>query len=268
MLLLGFGIIAVITMAASGENSPPMVQVHSPTEGDALGLVVTVSGNATDPDGFNFESYVEARWNDWEWFRLPTTPANESMAIVFGEQVNLDFHAPGPHLLCVRAFDGELHGPVFKVNVTVRDLADLVILPDLITLDPADGMEGDAAHFNVVVLNQGGEDVVDVEVVLRSDGTVIGKRTVDLIGADSQSTTSFDIILEEGIIDITASVSSLRPVLEKSLENNEAQRTFDIPGEPAFDWWEVLPLIGIAILVLVVVLVAIVAYAAIINKKD
>ena len=46
-----------IGMTAAGENTPPTVVIHTPEEGAALGLTVTVSGNATDAEGFNLALY-------------------------------------------------------------------------------------------------------------------------------------------------------------------------------------------------------------------
>ncbi len=136
----------VIGMTATGENTPPTVEINTPGEGAVLGLTVTVSGNATDAEGFNIFSYVEARWNDWEWFNLPATPANVNRSIIFGEMVNLDWHTPGEHVLQVRAFDGELFSGVAQVTVTVRDLADIVVLPSDITLDPEEKNDLSAEH--------------------------------------------------------------------------------------------------------------------------
>ena len=260
----------VIGMTATGENTPPTVEIRTPEEGAALGLTVTVSGNATDAEGFNISSYVEARWNDWEWFNLPATPANRNRSIIFGEMINLDFHSPGEHVLQVRAFDGELFSGVAQVTVTVRDLADIVVLPSDITLDPEDARDGEAAKYQVVVRNQGGEEVVEVEVILRMNGSEIGRRVMGRIGPNSQATTVFDLDLVRGNFSIVASAFSLQPVEEKSVTNNQAERFFEIPAakDGASDWGTILFTIGVGILLIVVLLGVFVLYAVIVSRKD
>jgi len=264
MLLSVIALLVCVT--AAGENTPPRVAVDTPEEGASLALIVTVSGKATDTEGFNIDSYVEARWNDWEWFRLPNTPADGNRSIVFGEMVNLDFHAPGDHLLQVRAFDGELYSGVAKVNVTVRDLVDIVILPTDITRDPDSEKEEEEVTFFVVVHNQGGEDVAEVEVVLSMNGTVLGRHVVDMIGAGSQTTIEFPAVVRPGVASIHASAFSLQPVEEKSLVNNEAQRTFTFSEpEPEGYAWSSLAAGG---LVLVLILAVVVYLAVVVSRKD
>ena len=82
-------IVIVLGMSAAGENTPPTVEIKIPKEGASLGMTVTVSGKARDAEGFNIASSVEARWNDWEWFPLPVTPADGNASMVFGEMVYL-----------------------------------------------------------------------------------------------------------------------------------------------------------------------------------
>lgn len=262
--------IAVIGMTVAGENTPPTVVMHTPGEGADLGLTVIVSGNATDGEGFNISAYVEARWNDWEWFLLPATPADEGRSIIFGEMVNLNWHSPGEHLLQVRAFDGELYSEVAQVTVTVRDLADIVVMPSDITLDPEDARAGDGAKFSVVVRNQGGESVTGVEVVLRMNGSELGRRVIDSIDPHSQAVTVFDVNLERGNFSIVASAFSLQPVEEKSVANNRAERFFKIPAprDVEDDRSTLLFTFGIALLIIVVLLGVFVLYSVVVSRKD
>ena len=67
-------LILVIGTHVGAENTPPQVTIETPSEGAELGMAVVVSGTATDEEGFNTSSYVEMRWNDWEWFVLPSNP--------------------------------------------------------------------------------------------------------------------------------------------------------------------------------------------------
>jgi hypothetical protein len=270
LLLLFVVATALLCTGATGENTPPSVQLLTPHEGDSLALSVTVSGKATDVEGFNISSYVEARWNDWEWFDLPITPADGGLSIVFGEMVNLDFHAPGDHTLHVRACDGELFSETVSVEVTVRDLPDLVILPSDITMDPRDVREGERTAVSVVVRNQGGEDVPDVEVTLMSDGVELDSLILDAVLAGSEAFASFEVGPEEGNVTFRASAYSLQPVDERSEANNEAQRSFTVgpPVAEGDDWDRGMLVTGMAVLAVAVVLVALYAYAVVTSRKD
>lgn len=269
LLLVLLGAV-VIGISALGENTPPTVVIHTPEEGTDLGLTVTVSGNATDADGFNISAYVEARWNDWEWFLLPATPANENRSIIFGEMVNLDWHTPGEHILQVRAFDGELFSEIAQVTVTVRDLADIVILPMDITMDPEDARAGEEAMYKVVVRNQGGEEAIEVEVVLRMNGSELGREVFIRIEPYSQVSAEFVVDLEQGNFSIAASAFSLQPVEEKSVANNHAERFFKIPAskDGKRDGGDILFLIGMVIMLIVVLLGVAMLFGVVASRKD
>ncbi len=217
-----------VAMASWGENTPPQVEVGTPSEDAVIAQMVTVSGVANDEEGFNVSAYVEARWNDWEWFRLPINPGQDGHILYFGEIVNLDWHAPGSHQLHVRAFDGELYSDIVTVNVTVRDLPDLVILPTDITLDPEDTFAGQSSRIVVLVRNQGGEDIEEVEVVVRIGEEEVGTLVIPLIGAYNEEVARFKHTFGKGNVTVRASVLSLLQTMEKSTANNQADRTFTI----------------------------------------
>ena len=256
-------------LSAAGENTAPSVEVQTPVEGAALGLTVTVSGKATDAEGFNFDSYVEARWNDWEWFLLPNTPGDGGLSITFGEMVNLDWHAPGEHLLQVRAFDGELHSEVEEVRVTVRDLPDLVILPASLNL--FDYIEGDEhARFQIVVENQGGEDIPDVQVTLFLDGVEKDRFVIGLIEGGSEETILLRTDVEAGTFNVSVSALSLQTTEEKSLENNGVDRTLTF-AEPEMGKWDVgwgLLGVGFALAVILIWLGIFIGYRSVVARKD
>lgn len=218
-----------MAMASWGENTPPQVAIGTPSDDAVIAQMVTVSGVANDEEGFNVSSYVEARWNDWEWFRLPINPGQDGHILYFGEIVNLDLHAPGPHQIRVRAFDGELYSDIVTVNVTVRDLPDLVILPTDITLDPEDTHSGQSSKIVVMVRNQGGEDIEEVEVVVKIGGEEVGTLVIPLIGAYSEQVARFKHTFGKGNVTVHASTRSLLQTMEKSMANNQADRTFVIP---------------------------------------
>ena len=270
LLFLALLTVTLIGCASSAENTPPTVVIDTPEEGASLALAVTVSGKAMDTEGFNIDSYVEALWNDWEWFTLPNTPTGGNSTIVFGELVNLDWHAPGEHLLQVRAFDGELYSEIAQVNVTVRDLADLVILPVDITLDTHDVVAGDKADFRVVVGNHGGENVLGVEVVLKMNGTEVGRRVVAEITGYNIAILFFDVKVEEGNLSMVASAYSYQTIEEKSMVNNQAEHFFTIPaaGEDARDWGSMLFFIGAVILMVVFTIAIILLYYVVVSRKD
>ncbi|NOQ53718.1 MAG: hypothetical protein GQ558_03830 [Thermoplasmata archaeon] len=217
-----------VGMASWGENTPPQVAVGTPSEDAVIAQMVTVSGVANDEEGFNVSSYVEARWNDWEWFRLPINPGQDGHILYFGEIVNLNWHSPGPHNISVRAFDGELYSEIVVVNVTVRDLPDLVILPTDITLDPEDTFAGQSSRIVVLVRNQGGEDIEEVEVVVRIGDEEVGTLVIPLIGAYNEEIARFKHTFGKGNVTVHASALSLLQTTEKSMANNQADRTFTI----------------------------------------
>jgi len=226
-MVLVIALFAIAT-ASSGENSPPQITVGTPSEDAVMALMVTVSGVANDEEGFNVSSYVEAKWNDWEWFRLPINPGQDGQILYFGEIVNLDLHAPGSHQLHVRAYDGELYSETVTVNVTVRDLSDIVILPSDINLDPEDAIAGQSSKIVVLVRNQGGEDIEDVEVVVKIGEEEVGTLTIPLIGAYNEEVAQFKHTFGHGNVTVHASARSLLQTMEKSMTNNQAARTFTI----------------------------------------
>ena len=270
LLLLALLTVTLIGCAASAENTPPTVVIETPEEAANLALTVTISGKATDTEGFNIDSYVEALWNDWEWFTLPNTPTGGNSTMFFGELVNLDWHAPGDHTLYVRAFDGELYSEVAQVNVTVRDLADLVILPADINLATHDVVAGDKAEFRVVVGNHGGERVLDVEVVLKMNGTEVGRRFLAVLAGYNMAILFFDVEVEEGNYSMVASAYSRQTIEEKSMVNNQAERFFSIPAadEDAWDWGSMLFFIGAVILMVVFSIAIILLYYVVVSRKD
>jgi hypothetical protein len=260
--------VVATAMTVAADNSQPEVTVTTPVDGARLGLTVTVSGKATDAEGFNFDSYVQARWNDWEWFLLPNTPSDGNGSIVFGEMVNLDFHPPGEHLLQVRAFDGEHYSEVAEVSVTVRDLPDLVILPTDITVP--DHAAGDGTvDFHVAIENQGGEDVPDVEVILLLDGVERKRVVLGLVAADSRETLVLRVDVEPGRANVTVSAHSLQTVEERSLVNNEAGLSFTFE-EPEDEWsigWGALGVM-FAIAVVLIWLGMFLGYRSVVTRKD
>jgi hypothetical protein len=223
--------LAVATMLVAGENTPPEITLETPQEEALLGLTVTVSGTATDAEGFNISSYVEMRWNTWEWFPLPSNPAQNGTALYFGETIDLQWHSPGEHYLQVRAFDGELYSEEINITVVRRDLADLVIMPQDITIDPEDPVPGDEVEVTVKVQNQGGEQVEDVTVVLYEGSIEVDRKVIKLLKAKSTRRVQFDMEVDEGNLSLRASAIPEGQVQEPSMDNNFAERTFHISGE-------------------------------------
>lgn len=262
--------IGMIATSAVGENTPPLVVVDTPQEGANLALMVTISGTASDTEGFNTSSYVEARWNDWEWFRLPSNAGQEGHILHYGEIVNLDWHTPGAHQVHVRAFDGELHSGIVTVNVTVRDLPDIVILPTDITLEPEHARAAEDTRIWVQVRNQGGEEVEEVEVVVTAGGDVVGTKVISSIGPYSEGSVSLEWTFGEGNVTIVATARSLKPIQEKSTANNQADRTIKIREEATSDVsWQAFALVmGALGLFFILVLVAMAVRPADGSRKD
>lgn len=229
LLLIGLTMFIIAAgTAAAAENTPPSVEIDMPVEGAQLGLTVAISGEATDTEGFNVSSTVEARWNDWEWFELPSTPAGAGKKLSYGEDVQLLWHAPREHVLTVRAFDGELYSEEVSITVTVRDLPDLVILPTDIAFTEDEVKGGEDADVQVTVRNEGGEDLEDVVVVLRLEDRQVGKTTVGSIPAHGTAVVEFTVAVEVGNMTLLATANVKGQVQERSQANNDAQQTFQI----------------------------------------
>jgi hypothetical protein len=230
VLLLSFlGAVLLATGVVLVEgNTPPEVVLDTPSDGARLSATVLVTGTASDAEGFNVSSLVEMRWNDWEWFAIASTPAGGGLALYFGESVDLSWHSPGEHSLCIRAYDGDLHSEVVNLSVTVRDLPDIVILPNGIRLDPVDAGAGDEADIVVTVENKGGEDVPDVEVVLRSNDREVGRNVIVLLPAGGSVDVTFSMGLEVGNMTVLATANAKGQVQERSAVNNDAEQTFAI----------------------------------------
>jgi hypothetical protein len=222
-------ILIAIGALVEGQNTPPEIELETPAEGTQMAMLVTVSGTATDAEGFNISSKVEVRWNTWEWFEVPSTPAQGGFALYYGQTVDLQWHAPGEHNLLVRAFDGELYSETVNITVVKRDLPDLVILPMDIMLNPDDGRDGSTVDVVITVHNHGGEDIEDVEVTLFIGDREIGRDVIDTLKATSSEDVSFLIDLEAGNLTIRANANALGQVQETSQANNFAERSFNIP---------------------------------------
>jgi hypothetical protein len=235
----------LIATSAGAENAPPTVEIETPTEGTLLGLSVQVTGNAWDADGFNIDSVVELRWNDWEWFEAPSNPGGDGNLLYFGELIDLAWHTPGEHVLHARAFDGELYSAVVNVTVMVRDLADLVVLPTDISLEPEAPRDGDDVTFRIEVRNQGGEPVPEAAVELLIDGEVVDVIGVSSIeGGGTQVTTGHwegkagDHVLKV-VLDPEGELE------EHSTLNNFATISFTVEeAEPAISGWTMVAVGG------------------------
>jgi hypothetical protein len=222
-------------VVGAAEDTPPTIEMTYPTTGAVLGASLQVRGVAHDAEGFNMSSYVVLWWDDWgEMFKASSTPADNGFALAYGEIIDLTKFQPGPHNLYARAFDGLLWSVELNVSVTLRDLADLVVFPPDISLDPRDVEGGQRAHVVVVVHNTGGEDATDVVVRALRNGTLIGERTVPRVGARGNVTVRIPWEAQEGEVYVTVTVEGPAGLQERSTQNNDATEAFDVPEESAF----------------------------------
>ena len=226
----------VVALAAgAAEDTPPTIELTFPAQGAVLGASLQVRGVAHDAEGFNMSSYVVLWWDDWgEMFKASSTPADNGFALSFGEIIDLTRFQPGPHNLHAQAFDGLLWSSELNVSVTFRDLADLVVFPPDITLDPRDVEDGQRARVVVVVHNTGGEDATDVLVRALRNGTLIGETTVPRVGARGNATVRIPWVAQAGEVYITVTVDGPSGLQERSTQNNDATEAFNVPEESAF----------------------------------
>jgi len=227
--------LSVLAIAASAaEDTPPTIELTFPTQGAVLGASLQVRGVAHDAEGFNVSSYVVLWWDDWgEMFKASSTPA-DNWTLSYGEIIDLTKFRPGPHDLHAQAYDGLLWSVELNVSVTIRDLADLVVFPPDITLDPRDVEDGQRARVVVVVHNTGGEDAANVTVRALRNGTLIGETTVPLIGARANATVRIPWEAQAGEVYITVTVEGPAGMLERSTLNNDATEAFKVPEASTF----------------------------------
>ncbi len=241
LLLITF----LITVTTGAENAPPTVEIETPAEGTHLGLSVQVTGSAWDDDGFNVDSFVELRWNDWEWFEVPSNPGGDGNLLFFGELIDLTWHTPGKHVLHARAFDGELYSTVVNVTVAVRDLADLVVLPTDISLEPGSPRDGEEVTFRIVVRNQGGESIQEAAVQFIVDGEVVDVAGVSDIDGGATKVANGRWTGKAGDHVLKVVLDPEAELDERSTANNFATIDFTVEeGEPAISGWTVVAIGG------------------------
>lgn len=238
MLVIGLACasLAVMALAAgAADDTPPTIELTYPTPGAVLGASLQVRGVAHDAEGFNMSSYVVLWWDDWgEMFKVSSTPADDGFALAYGEIIDLTQFQPGPHHLHARAFDGLLWSVELNVSVTLRDLADLVVFPSDITLDPKGVEDGERAHVVVVVHNTGGEDATDVVVSALRNGTLIGETVLDRVGARGNATARIPWEAQAGDVYITVTVEGPPGLQERSTRNNDATGRFNVKEGRSF----------------------------------
>jgi subtilisin family serine protease len=108
--IFGYGRVdAMAALNATAQASPPVCRILSHRSGDAVGLPVTISGEAWDLNGP--VEYVEVRVDGGPWERA-SGAAPWSFSLVAD--------APGTVTVACRAYDGSAFSPENVVELTVR----------------------------------------------------------------------------------------------------------------------------------------------------
>lgn len=93
-------------------NQPPIVEIYYPLEGDTISGTVTISGNASDPDGNETLIRVEVRIDPRSWENATGTTS-----------WNYDWDTTtvpnGQHILYARSDDGKDYSEEISITVTV-----------------------------------------------------------------------------------------------------------------------------------------------------
>ncbi len=100
---------------AKPENDPPSVEITYPEEGQTVNGVITISGNAEDPDGIL--EYVQIKIDDNSW-------ENASGTVIWTYECNTWQYSDGNHKIYARSFDGEYYSEEYIVNVTIENGID------------------------------------------------------------------------------------------------------------------------------------------------
>ncbi len=115
-------------------------------------------------------------------------------------------------------------------TLTILDLPDLAVSPGAISFTPETPGPEEAVLVEAVVQNLGGQDAVDVRIAAREEGALLFETTLPLLEAHSETTLSFtrDAAGKSGFHVITVHVDPLETILERSRDNNTAERGFGV----------------------------------------
>ena len=95
-------------------NQPPIVEIYYPLEGDTISGTITISGNASDPDGNETLVRVEIRIDSGNW-------KNTTGTISWSYGWNTKKTSNGNHTIEVRAWDGINYSSIDSIVLNVQN---------------------------------------------------------------------------------------------------------------------------------------------------
>jgi len=115
-------------------------------------------------------------------------------------------------------------------EVKILSLPDLAISTNSIALNPSAPKEGDALAITVTVQNSGGQDAINVPVLVKEGANQISVQVIPLIAGHGQANISipFETSGRSGTHEIQVAVDAENVISELSDDNNIATKTFSI----------------------------------------
>ncbi len=207
-------------------NRPPVCSITTPTAGATVEGVVSVMGNASDPDGNGTLVSVEVRivrvggtydsgWN--------TAIGIAPWDYLFDTSAVLN----GQYQIQARSSDGESFSETASLLVTVDNPVqlwpDLYIASGNITLSPTHIEAGDVVTITADVRNIGNVNATNVEVkFLRGTSQIGGIETIGLVAPGESRSTEVQWQALEGDHTISVEIDPANTIDELNEENNDA----------------------------------------------
>ncbi len=159
-------------------NFPPLVNITSPSEGAVVKDIITIRGNATDPDDNDTLLVVEVRISG-------DVCGTGWMETTGGDNWSLEFNTSelmnGEFVVDARSYDGSAYSGLAAVTVTVDN--EVQLWPDLaiegnITFSPSNLQMMQPTIVRVEVTNLGNVSAHDVQVKFTRSNVQMGEMEV------------------------------------------------------------------------------------------
>ncbi len=142
-------------------NTPPEIEILSPSDGSIVSGVVTIQGKAWDVDGNETIQKVEIKIDNGEWKEASGT-------ISWSYSWDTTKVANGLHKIETRCYDGVDYSSIVSINITVNNVANT---PPVVSIDyPSNGstVSGEIIIKGKAWDKDGNESIAKVEI--RIDG--------------------------------------------------------------------------------------------------
>ncbi|MCG2825437.1 MAG: PKD domain-containing protein [Thermoplasmatales archaeon] len=210
-------------------NQPPTVTITYPTEGQTVNETVTITGNASDTDGYVVGVYVKIDDGGWQ-----TANGTSAWSFIW----DTTKVGNGAHTIYARAWDGTDYSAVVSVNVNVENAldVDLYVTSEDISFSDANVSENVAISIASVVRNSGSTAAGTVPVTVYA--TNLSANTTTLLGVCTVTVGQYgaNIVSADwpsrprGLYMIRVCVDEANLITETDKENNNATRVVSVGG--------------------------------------